>query len=470
MNPSESVLNQKTVLLPSDLKRRHQGFRILITLSSLIGITAAMTMGHLGRIENYAFPIICFLYSLYIGRYERNYYVPFVWLIWLFAPEVRRLVDWQIGYQTVSPVMVTPVAISLFAYFELFRTPNFIFSRPVLPFLLVLFVYFLSYLLGMLQNGVFSATYDFVIYLSPLAVALLLMLDTSNGMQNRQTIVNFFAIGLLAISVYGIYQFFDLPPWDAYWLQESKFDSAGQALAEQVRIFGPLNSPQPYGDALMAGLIFIFVQRGILALVSAPFGFVAFGVSQVRSAWGGWLIGFLYLFTSIGGRSRVRAIFGLAFAAIVLAGFAAGGVISEVVNERIQTLSNIQQDNSFQARQSQYLDYFVTDLSNPLGTGFGGFGDSTKLNGTNQSGIDAGVIEIPQLFGWPGGILFFFALFKLSVSINSAVRVTNDRTKIAAAAMFFALLSQNLFSIAFSGVFGFCLWIGAAMALSSPRS
>jgi hypothetical protein len=384
--------------------------------------------------------------------------VAFTWWIWLFTPFVRRLVDYQSGYHAISAVMLTPLLVTAIAFIPLLRNPRFFLRRAFIPFLLVFIVYLYALSFGAFLNGVPPAMYDFTNEIVPFGFALFLMEDRKNFVGNRNALIFSVISGLLIISGYGLYQFFKMPPWDAYWLASSKFASAGSGIAEQTRLFGTLNSPGPYATVLMMSLIFVLVAKGPLRLIAGGIGFPAFGLSLVRSDWGGWALAALFIAMCAGGRTRVRlVVIGLAMVAV--------GPVANALQKRIATLNNIQQDGSYQARQELYESFTLTALSEPVGIGFGGNGASTKLSSNAVAGFDSGVLLVPYQFGWVFGAIFTFAIFQLAIRVIGAAVASRDGVTIAGAGIFLVMLLENLSSTTFSEVDGVVTWLGAAMAL-----
>ena len=226
----------------------------------------------------------------------------------------------------------------------------------------------------------------------------------------RSAFVSSIIVGLIIIAAYGIFQFFDFPPWDAFWLQQSNFGSAGAGYSEQVRLFGPLNSPGPYAVALMFSLVFVIVAEGPLRFVAGVLGFPVFGLSLVRSAWGAWALAALFVVFKFGGKSRLRFLVVSAIIATASIPLFSVGPISSAISKRLGTLSNIQQDSSFNAREELYERFTLTALSQPIGIGFGQIGLATKLTTGQTADFDSGLLEAPYEFGWVGSLIFLWAI------------------------------------------------------------
>jgi hypothetical protein len=279
-------------------------------------------------------------------------------------------------------------------------------------------------------------------------------------------------LGLLVISVYGLYQFYNFPPWDAYWLNESKYSSGGAAFAEAVRIFGPLNAPPPFGFALMGGLIMFLVARTPWRIPAAIFGFPALALCGVRSAWGGFAIGAIMVIWQLGGKTRLRFI----VLAIIVAALAfpilSAGPIASVVSNRFSSLSNLQEDGSFQARETLYIQFLETALSAPMGAGFGQIGVAAKLTTGQTANFDSGILELPYEFGWVAGLVCAWCIITISLRILGIFFTTDNPMIIGAAALFFAMLSELVSVPILLGLGGMITWIAAGLVFgaSTKRS
>jgi hypothetical protein len=422
-------------------------------------------LAHAGSVLNLGFPVLAaaLALALFIGR--PAVYVAFVWWIWLFTPEVRRLVDYQSGYHNLSPVMVTQLLVTSFALTGVLRRRHFLFRRSAQPFLIYALALCYAFAVGVIDSGFLPACYDFATWLFPPAFGLFLMSDPKRFEEMWRELLFAIISGLLAISLYGLYQFYNLPPWDAYWLAQSRPTLSGLGVAEQVRVFGPLNSAGPYADVLMTSLVFALVAKGPLRVAAAGFGFPAFALTLVRSAWGGWLLASLFILWRVGGKTRLRIAALACAAALVAVPLITAGPVEDVVSARFGSFNHIQQDSSFVARQSLYVNFFTSAFEQPIGIGLGEIGLASKLTTGNTTVFDSGLLQIPYEFGWAGGAFFLWAVGSISLRAYNAAARSKDRVVIAGAGVFFALLAQNVFSSTFGGVLGILLWVGLALAI-----
>lgn len=432
-------------------------------------LSAGLLVIHAGRVLNLGFPLLATIVAITLFILSRHAYVAFTLWIWLFSPEVRRLVDYQTQYHNVSPVMVTPLLVSSFGFFYVVFKPRLLTSKKIWPFTIFGGAVIFSFIVGTISTGFLPAAFECGNWLLPLGFGVFLMADREGFERNREAFIFAATLGLLVIGAYGLYQFYNLPPWDAFWLNSSKFDSAGAALAEQVRIFGPLNSPGPYGETLMSLSILLFVSKGVMRLPAAVAGFSALALCGVRAAWGGFAIGAIIVIWQLGGKARLRLIVLMLILAAVAEPILTVGPVSVLVTNRFSTLSNLQQDDSFQARQELYENFLATAMSQPIGAGFGTLGVSTKLTTGATTDFDSGILELPYEFGWVGGAILGWAIVIISINIIKAHRATMGRIGFGGIALYFALLAELLSGPVYAGVGGILIWSAAAIALGAGQ-
>jgi hypothetical protein len=455
-----------------DIQRRSQrranwGYLAIVGLAF---VTLGLYSVHGGSILNLAFPVMSFVLAGILYVYHRPTYIAFTWWIWLASPEVRRLVDFQTAYHSISPVMLSPLLVTSIAFIQVLRRPGYFRRRKVLPFSLFAFVTVFALSVGIFQNGFLSAAYDWAQWINPLAFGILFMQDSANIEANKKAFFNAVMVGLLLIGAYGIYQFFRLPPWDAFWMQQSNLHSIGQALVEQVRIFGPLNSPGAYGAVLAASLAFVLVAKGPLRIAAAVAGFPAFALCEVRSAWGMWAVAAVFILLRMQGRSRARLVFAAAIIAIFVAPILAIGPISTITSSRFSSISNLKNDRSANVREQLYISSFEAAFSNPIGLGTGGFGSGAKLSAGNVVVFDSGLLEFPYEFGWAGGLIFLWAITLVVIAVLNVYFKTRDPIAIAAAGVFMGLVAGLIFGQTLEGVSGVMLWACVGLLLDAPIS
>ncbi len=430
----------------------------------------ALTAVHGGAVLNFGYPLMATSLGGALFVYRRSTYLAYTWWIWLFSPEVRRLVDFQTHFHTISPVMLTPLLVTSFALLAVARRPQFLLRTSMLPFTLVALVTALAFVVGVLVTGFLSSAFEWGTWLEPLSFGAFLIMDANTVQENRQALLNAIIIGLVLTGAYGLYQFFHLPPWDATWLTNSNLHSEGAAYAEQVRVFGTLNDSGAFAFVLTAALAFMLVARGQLRILGGIVGFPSLLLAAERQAWGAWVIAAAFVVWRMGGKARLR----ISLVAMIIVGIAVPivtvGPVGTLISGRFSSIENVQNDHSAQQREALYANFFETALTQPIGNGFGALGIAAKLvNGQNVD-FDSGLLEIPFIFGWVGGLVFAWSIYRIALSILGKYLKTRDPIASAASGIFFGMLAALLFGQVFAGPEGIIVWTSAALALTAPEA
>jgi hypothetical protein len=130
---------------------------------------------------------------------------------------------------------------------------------------------------------------------------------------------------------------------------------------------------------------------------------------------------------------------------------------SKVINDRIQTLSNVQKDGSYQARSATYNRAFGVALTEPVGKGIG------------LPGVDSAVIDILFAMGWLGAIPYLGGLFLLTYqSINAKEKRLDPFINISNA-ISLGLLTTIIGGNGLTAVSGVILWSFLSLSLAGQK-
>lgn len=401
-----------------------------------------------------------------------GFYIGFTWWTWFLTPEVRRLMDYVHGWDPVNPVMLAPYLVSSLTFFTLmYHLPKLQLKR-FFPFLLIFLGLFYAYAIGASREGVSSATYQLIEWLVPTVFAFYLIVHWRKYPEFRKAMQRTFAWGVLVMGIYGLIQFLNPPAWDQYWMVNAPITSIGYPFPFEVRVFSTLNSPAPFAAAMMAGLLLLLGGGGLVRWPAAAVGSISFLLSLVRQAWGAWLVAVILVLVQHR-RSRRGSILTLLVVVLLAMPLLAVGPVATNISDRLDTLTDLGQDTSFQARVEFYKDTLPSALLNPVGSGFGSTGVGTKLSasgGTGELGtnaaFDSGVMEIPFVLGWPGTLLYVVGLVWL---LSQALRNKNSDDFFAVAGLSIAagLLMSLPFDNMMIGLSGMLFWSFIGLATAS---
>jgi O-Antigen ligase len=440
---------------------------LVLGFTALITALLAARMGHIVQL---AFPALALGVGAILYFKHPTLYLGFTWWLWFLTPEVRRLVDYQIGWNEISPIMIAPYLVSGMAALTLLRCLPQLLQPPLLPFVVILMALIYGYSIGFAHAGPAAATYGLLTWLVPVLFGFHVAARWHEYPLYRDAIQRVFLWGVLAMGIYGIVQFFVLPPWDLYWMRSSPIDSIGGPHPFKVRVWSTMNSPQPFALAMMAGLLFAFAAKGPFRFVAGGPGYVALLLSLVRTAWLGWATGVVLLLVRARGGQRLKLLaVGLLVCLLGLPLLLLEPVAQRVA-DRFETMEQIEGDDSLNARLALYGDFFLTSATNVVGEGIGSANRATKLAAdedlADYRNIDAGVLEVMFVLGWPGTLLYVAGLvWLLSEAFGGPAR--HDLAVKAAGAVVLAILAMTLSYNTLINVGGVVFWTFLGLMLSA---
>jgi hypothetical protein len=125
-----------------------------------------------------------------------------------------------------------------------------------------------------------------------------------------------------------------------------------------------------------------------------------------------------------------------------------------VLNSRVQSLSNVKEDYSYQARAASYDRALSVVPFQPLGNGLG------------LPGLDSAFIDVLIQMGWLGGIPYFGGLILSLLKLLQCLKIKFDPFLTATTAISFASFGMLVFNNVFVGIQGIMFWsfIGISLA------
>jgi hypothetical protein len=349
---------------------------------------------------------------------------PFEWIYfaatmiaWSFSPLVRRLIDFHNGYfNPVSIVSLVPfVMVVPMAYFCVAKNR---WARLDGLFKRLVYVWIATFAYGFVIAAAFgnlgAAMFSLVQYLVPMIAGCWLAAQEMPAPQLYRRLCLIVLPCAAVVSLYGIAQWVNPPPWDVLWIQGSGFESAFNPVPFGMRIFSTLNSPQPAADFWSLTIVMVLPLLRLRNLWTWPL-LAGLGsgllLTLVREAWVGLIVGVLaYVLLSPRRLSAVPAIalFVGLLAVIVTAlpVMLGSGPDSDVISSRITTFGDVSHDDSALARQGEIRDAAAQGLANPLGSGLGTIGAAARLGSSSQGSIgtvlDSGYLSRFIELGWLG--------------------------------------------------------------------
>jgi hypothetical protein len=440
-------------------------------------VTAVLIGAHQGTVLTLAFPVLAILTGLWLYFKSPARYVGFMWWLWFLSPEVRRLADWSKGgFTPTSLIQIAPLAVTMISGLSLLRYYPLLAQRRGLPVLLILGGLAYAFLIGVVSSGPLAALYDLANWVYPVLIGFHIMAHTRQYPEYREVIINTFIWGMLVMGAYGLVQFFIMPQWDAMWMIGSQMNSQGDPVPYGVRVFSTMNSSGPFALAMMGAMVFVMAAQHRVRWIAGALGFLAFALSLVRSTWGGWAIAMFIQLIKSSNRVRVRII----ATAVLLGGLCvpllAVGPVADRMQARLQTIVNLNDDQSYAARNQFYATFAKTAFTDVQGEGLGATGTSTKLSsdGGGELGkygnFDSGVMNIPFVLGWPGTLLYMSGILWLLVrAVLASFAVRDDKFAGSCLSLGLAIFAMLVFTNSLVGTGGLLLFMSFFSILSAAH-
>jgi O-antigen ligase len=406
--------------------------------------------------------------------------------LWVFIPELRRVLDYQRGtYESVQILSVVPLAAVIPLAIPVLRGG---WRRLTFGFGGLAYVWFVAFMYAMVVGAisfVLSATYTFLAFCIPMIAGLWL------ASQDEPAEVTFTRVAdallwLATLSgIYGIYQFVTAPPWDMFWLRYAGIPSAGAAEPFSFRIFGTLNSQGPFAFFVAIAMLMSLPRcrwRRPLALAALGVCVLALALSLVRASWLALVLGILIYALLSPNRWRMIAALPALVAVTVLFSWALSASFSEErttlrILDRVDTLQNLQNDESANDRRDLALVSLGQIAKKPAGVGLGMMGLGAKLENAQEQdwAFDNGLLARFIEMGFFGGLGYLVVLLGAIVLIlgrwwntDTGQQVRRDVLVVAVAAQV-ALLSFDLAVDSHNLLGGVLFWMVLGIALGREQ-
>lgn len=261
------------------------------------------------------------------------------------------------------------------------------------------------------------------------------------------------------MGLYGVYQYLVAPEWERLWLIGSgMFTSAGTPEPFGMRVWSTLNSQGIYADVIATGLLVLFSCRSPIILPAAIFGGLSLLLSLVRTGWLGFLTGLLFIMTSLKPKQQMRLVLGVLILSICIVPVMSMEPFSTSITKRLNSLSDLENDNSAQGRKLIYQDFFEHGIYNVIGDGIG----------VNEI-VDSGPLSLVLDLGWIGSILYSGSL---CLSVLALFRNLNKQSDLFIKISCAILLKSMFFFLAARitvGVDGTIIWSFLGLGMSGQH-
>jgi hypothetical protein len=312
----------------------------------------------LGQILNLAFPLGAFLVGIFLYLRYPIIYLGFTWWLWFLTPLIRRLSDYYGKFTDPSPILLAPFLVTFVTVLTLVKYLPKTQTKESIAFLLSIAAVLYGFLIGFLNFSLLKVGITFLDWIAPVLFGFHLFVNWQNYFDYRQNLQRVFLWGVFIMGLYGTIQFLIAPEWDTYWLIQTDFASGGQPKPLMINVWSTMASNRPFGTVMMAGLLLLFVndQKGILAIPTTSLGYLAFFLTKKRTSWISWLLGLVIMTSSLKPKIQMRVFMTLFVTVLCVLPLVTLEPFSEVIATRVETFSNLEEDNSAEARTETYAE------------------------------------------------------------------------------------------------------------------
>ncbi|MEM5437246.1 hypothetical protein [Paraburkholderia diazotrophica] len=432
---------------------------------------------HLARPVEFLFPLGSLAIAYWLYRKSPPHYVGFVCWLFFLSPWIRRLADFVNGsFSDKSIIMMAPLLAVALCGLSLITSANTLGQRRNAPLILIVVGLTYGFIVGIAQTGFGPAVYTLVNWLFPPLVAFYLNVTWQHYPDYQRVLLRTAVYGGLVMGVYGVIQYVVVPPWDLFWIISVKISSFGNPVPYGLRVWSTMNAPGTFAVTIMYLLQIALASSEFMRIPMMLSAASALLFTSVRSCWGGLVIGLVYPVAMLDGRSRLKLLCAVVGVAALCSPVMMFDQVSDGVLKRMQTMSDISNDNSFQSRQMLYEAWLSTAFSNISGDGLGSTGLGTKLSSdpvkaASPAGtVDSGILEVPTVLGWPGSLLYVGGILMLMwrAFLASIVR-SKDRLAICGAGVSLAIFAMMTMTNTLIGVTGMFYFIGVMLPVIGLR-
>jgi hypothetical protein len=429
------------------------------------------------------FPLSSFIVGVFLYWKYPILYVGFTWWLWFLAPLIKRLIDYRSGYGTFGNLTLSAMLVTSISFCALWKNfPKYIANssnQDGLAFILCAGSIVYAFMIGLIRQSTTLELRSIILplmsWLSPIAFGFYLFINWRNYHSYRQNIQRVFFWAVVVMGVYGILQFFLVPPWEKFHIATFGEDFSlgwyGEAEPMKLRVWSTMETPFDFSQIWVSGLILLLVNRSNTCFIIAGLGYLVLLLTRVRSSWYIWFLSFLFFTFCVKPKKQIRTVVSLVSLLIIIVPLILTTSFSSDIVDRFESLFNIQNDVSFQGRFNGTADLMSYALTNFLGVGLlqtsGVSIDGSYLNNKLIFHVvDNGYITLFLSLGWFGivpylsGISIIF--LKLFQSFAGRFDIFFTAVRAIAVGSLLGILTTNItYGAGAMNIWGF---LGIAMA------
>ena len=435
-----------------------------IAIFSFIAFILLCFVAGIGKVLIILFPLGSIALGLFLYLHYPHLYVGFTLWMWFITPLIRRIIDYQSGFKTPGPSALVSFLVTAITFITLFKELPKQYIKTF-PIFLCSGAVFYGSVVGLIQNSLDKTVIHTLWWLCPISFGFYLLVNWRNYPQFRRVILQAFFAGTIAMGLYGVWQFCTAPSWDAFWLNSIEASSFGKPFPFEIRVFSTMNAPQDFAKVISTGLLCLFIQKNSsVKYLAMIVGYLALLLTQARAAWLGWITGLLILIIFSKLKTQIRVVLGIIIALIILVPIISALPWSETITSRLDTLFNLESDESLNARLQGYNYLLFSALSQVTGKGLGYIVESSGI-GPNDGSI------MPAFFtlGWLGVLTYFIGFLMLLSKLFNNHTKDSHSLKYLYGAITASIFIQIGFNFIFVGVNGILLWTFICLSIAEKK-
>ncbi|WP_144057394.1 O-antigen ligase family protein [Novipirellula maiorica] len=359
---------------------------------------------------------------------QSSWLIDYLFFVVALNRGVRRVVDYNNGYfNPFSTISLTPIIVGGLAVvvvlLELNRRGHELGHRTANVLYLYGGAVAFAFVIGFI-NAKLGAVYALGDYIAPIG----LMGYGSLWAADSKTIDRWchtFAASVLVVAVYGIWQFYTIPPWDGFWLMASGMDGyMGIPEPTKMTLFSTMNERGPAAMYLCCGAILLMLRPGTLGLLRWPAAVaILFAMlltySRTTVIFAGLAVA---LFPLLNRGSGLLPVAGLSLLVLV-AGPSIMARMPGQASARVETIGAIQDDGSFKGRIMLLGVALRGAIAEPLGRGIGADGMASRVQQASNAVVadSTGYVKTLATYGWIGFFVIVTVLYRLWRSSSDLV-------------------------------------------------
>lgn len=391
-----------------------------LAIIGLVLFSTVCIIGGLGSIFRPAYVVLTFAVGIFLYLRYPLLYMGFNWWLWFVTPLISRLIDYRSSFDDSRFILISTYLVTLITLHTTIKELPKSYKQGGLPYILAFIPIFYSFLVGLVKTQPFTAFRGLLDWLTPVSFGFYLFLKWRDYPQYRKNFQSVFLWGVLVVGIYGVVQYIIAPDWDRYWLISTKLTSMGQPEPFKIRVWSTMASPGPFSVMMTAGLILLFSGKSPLIMPAAGGGYLAFLLCQVRTMWGCYVVSLLTLLTSLKPKLQMRLFITILVMAICVVPLTTIEPFSGVIGTRLQSFTNLEDDDSAKVRQKIYEEGVNQALTNSLGNGIGNTFIVDEEGILRPIIIDSGILDTFFTLGWFGAIPYLIAIILLLITVLQA--------------------------------------------------